>query len=136
MQKKEWILCGLMICQLSLLGQVEWSNHLGGRVGATIQLGKPVNRVGVVANVFFQYDFVELDVEWRGHYNFSNFGAPTKGWESQITTGLTFAFGKKDALFSMFALPFVQHTQRKYSLGYAFHYYKDQIETSQPSGTI
>lgn len=136
MQKKEWILWGLMICQLSLLGQVEWSNHLGGRIGATVQLGKPVNRVGVVANIFFQYDFVELDVEWRGHYNFSNFGPPTKGWESQITTGLTFTFGKKDSLSSMFAFPFVQHTQRKYALGYAFHFYKDQIETSQRSGTI
>jgi len=137
MQKKEWILLAFVFCQFSMFGQIDWTDNFGGRIGATIQLGKPVNRIGLVANIFYHYDFVEVDLEWRGHYNFSNYGPPLKGWESQITTGLTFAVGKKDTLLtSYFAMPFFQHTGRKFAANYALHFYNDQVETSQRSGTI
>ncbi|MFK7771232.1 MAG: polymorphic toxin type 23 domain-containing protein [Saprospiraceae bacterium] len=136
MQKKEWILLAFIFCHFSMLGQVDWTDNLGGRIGVTIQLGKPVNRIGLVASIFYHYDFVELDLEWRGQYNFSNYGPPLKGWESQITTGVTFAMGKKDTFLLPFAMPFFQHTGRKYAINYALHFYQDQIETSQRSGTI
>lgn len=136
MQKKEWILLTFLFCQFWMLGQIDWSNNFGGRIGATIQLGKPINRIGLVANIFYHYDFIEADLEWRGHYNFSNYGPPLKGWENQLTSGVTFAFGKKEVAEIPFALHFFQHTGRKFAINYALHFYKDQIETSQRTGTI
>lgn len=136
MQKKEWILLAFVFCQFSLFGQIDWAKNWGGRIGATIQLGTPVNRVGLVTNIFYHYDFVELDLEWRGHYNFSNYGPPQEGWESQFATGVTLAMGKKDSLSIPFTMPFFQHTGRKFALNYTLYFYKDQVETSQRSGTI
>ncbi len=119
-----------------MFGQINWIDKLGGRIGATIQLGKPVNRIGLVINVFYCYDFVELDLEWRRHYNFSNFGPPLKGWENQLTTGVTFAMGKKVQEDIGFPIPFYQHTGREFALSYAHIFYQDQVETSQRSGMV
>lgn len=116
--------------------QVHWDDDFGGRVGAVIQLGKPINRVGLVANIFYHYDFVQVNLEWRGHYNFSNYGPPQKGWEQQLTTGVIFAAGKKDKEHIPFVMPFFQQMGRKYAITYALHFYKDYIGTSQRTGTI
>lgn len=136
MQKKEWILLAFILCPFLILSQINWTGNVGGQVGVTIQLGKPVNRIGLLASLFYSHDFVELDLEWRGHYNFSNYGPPSKGWENQLTTGVTFAIGKKDSLLTFFAMPFFQHIGRKFAANYSLQFYQDQIGTSQRSGTI
>ncbi len=136
MEKKEWILLALSFWSLSMFGQIHWGNSFGGRVGAAIQLGQPVNRVGLVANVFYGFDYGQVNLEWRGHYNFSSFGPPKKGWEQQLITGLTLAAGEKNDDEVPFVMPFLQQTGRKYAISYAVHFYRDQIGTSQRSGTI
>jgi len=125
-----------LILQVVNFGQIEWTEHWGGRVGATIQFGQPVNRIGIVANVFYKYDFGQLNLEWRGNYNFLSYGPPMKGWESQLTTGVLFSTGEKKEKEIPFVMPFLQQTRRKYAIGYALHFYNDQIETTQRSGTV
>ena len=136
MQKKEWLLWALLFLIVPMKAQINWTDHWGGRVGTTIQLGKPVNRIGLVINVFYKYDFGQVNLEWRGHYNFTNYGPPLRGWESQLTTGLTFSTGEKMEEDIPFAMPFLQQTNRKYAITYLLHFYKDQTETSQRSGTV
>lgn len=136
MDKKELILLALFFSSFSMLAQVNWTAHFGARIGATIQLGKPVNRLGVVFNAFSNYDFVQLNLEWRGHYNFTNFGPPKSGWEQQLTTGLTFAAGEKTTEENQFLQPYFQQTRRKYAISYAIKFYQDQVETSQRTGIL
>jgi len=136
MQKKHWIVILFWSWIVSLSAQIQWTDHLGGRVGVTLQFGKPVNRIGLVANAFYVYDFAQLNLEWRGHYNFQNYGPPLKGWEMQTTTGLTIGYGNEASEEIPFAFPIFHQTKRRYALTYAIHFYHDKIGTSQRSGSL
>ena len=136
MQKKHWIISALWFWIGALSAQIQWTDHIGGRIGVTLQFGKPVNRIGLVANAFYNYDFAQVNLEWRGHYNFSNFGPHKKGWEMQTTTGLTLGYGNSASEEMPFVLPFFHQTGRRYALTYAIHFYHDQIGTSQRSGSL
>ena len=136
MQKKYWILLIFWFWIVSLSAQIQWTDHIGGRVGVTLQFGKPVNRIGLVANAFYFYDFAQLNLEWRGHYNFRNFGPPLKGWEMQTITGVTIGYGNEASEEIPFAFPIFHQTKRRYALTYALHFYHDQIGTSQRTGSL
>ena len=136
MQKKLWIILIFWLWIASLSAQIQWTDNIGGRVGVTLQFGKPVNRIGLVANAFYNYDFAQVNLEWRGHYNFSNYGPPLKGWEMQTTTGLTLGYGNEASEEMLFLLPFFHQTGRRYALTYAIHFYHDKIGTSQRSGSV
>ncbi len=115
----------------------DFQSPLGGRIGLQITLGQPINRVGMVFNLFYQKDWIQVNSEWRGHYNFSAYGPKGKSWESRTTIGLIAAIG--DSL-SGETNPFVDvllhQTKRSFALGYAYRFYHDNRQTSQGSGSL
>lgn len=97
-----------------------------------------MNRVGVSLQGYYVRDFVQLNLQVRGHYNISSFGARPRipGWELQSAIGAVVGFGpslEDDA--NPFLGPLSNQTTRRYAVGYAYHAYFDQMKSSQFGGS-
>ena len=93
-------------------------------------------RLGVVAKGYYAGDDFQGNVEVGVHYNFASLGPPLSGPEVRASLGGVFAWGGHDEADNVFLSPVSNQTGHKYSLAYAYNYYWDRIQTSQPTGTI
>ena len=110
--------------------------NFGGRVGVQFTIGQPVKRLGLVLNGYYQNDWFQINAEWQGYRNYSSYGPDCKSWESRTSLGIFGAFGKKQDEVNPFVEILSHQTRRSYAAGYAFHYYKDNKQTSQGTGSI
>jgi hypothetical protein len=114
------------------------SNRNGGlNGGLAFNFGSITRRVGLYLGGFYVLEDVQINSTIRLYYNFATFGPSLKGWEIQPSLGLLAAVGnreyrERDVFFSSLG----NQTGRKYSLGYSYNFYFDQIGTSQRTGTI
>lgn len=110
--------------------------HFGGRVGVQLTIGQPVKRLGVVLNLYYQRDWVQFNTEWQGYRNFSSYGPNCKSWESRTSLGVMAAVGDTIGELNPFIDVLFHQTRRAYAVGYTYHYYRDNQQTSQSSGSI
>jgi len=130
------LLC-LLLSPIFLFAQNEnIDSKIGGKVGLVLTFGKPINRIGLTANAYYFYDFTQVNLEWQGYYNFTNYGPQQPSWEMRPSVGIAFGFGPKQATENPFLSPYFQQTGRRHSIAYSFHYYKNKIGTTQGTGTI
>ena len=108
----------------------------GISLGVTVYIGNKTDRVGVFANGWLRYDFIQVNPGIRLYYNFKNLGPPGKYWECDMHGGLVLAWGGRDSTDNPFVSNISNQTMRKYSFGYSYNYYCDGIGTSQRTGTI
>jgi hypothetical protein len=111
-------------------------HNVGAKVGVQFTIGQPVKRLGLVLNTFYQNNWFQLNAEWQGHRNYASYGPDCKSWESRTSLGLIGAFGKRMEEANPFVDVLFHQTGRSYAVGYTFHYYKDNKETTQGSGSI
>ncbi len=118
---------------------VELPERAGFSGGIKVDLGYPLNRVGFTLQVYYTWDFVQLNGGVEGLYNLSHLGPrpSQKGWEAQASLGANVGWGRRDSLsISPFLHPVSNQTRRPYALAYAWRFYWDQRETSQITGLI
>jgi hypothetical protein len=130
----------LLVVLLCLLGHlstgqtIESEFRFGGRVGVSLQIGQPVMRIGGHLALFLSKD----SWEWNGRtalfYHLSRLGPPGKGPEFQVSGGLRLGLDPTD--HDLDYHPDWPQLARKYTAAYQINYYKDQISTSQWTGTF
>lgn len=112
------------------------TEDFGGSGGITFNLGTHYQRVGLFVAGYYYHNFFQLNAQARWHFNIKNLGPPLKGHEGQFGLGTVFSMGGYDEERNPFIGLVGNQTGRKYSVGYAYNIYIDQIETSQRTGTI
>ena len=112
------------------------NDEFGGMLGVSLTFGTIRQRLGVIAKGYYAGSDFQGNMEVGVHYNFASFGPPISGPEVRTSLGGVFAWGDKDEADNVFLSPVSNQTGHKYSLAYAYNYYWDRIQTSQPTGTI
>ncbi len=129
------IICILLVGRL-LYAQSDKGIDFGFKIGLIVEYGSHVHRIGMIASTATQYASTQANVEFRGFYNFRSYGPKIKGLETVWSLGLAQGFGKP----YHFAVPMIDSrffsTDKKYTLGFTFQMYKDQMETSQGTGSF
>lgn len=106
--------------------------------GLQVDLGFPVNRVGLRIQGYYVWDFVQLNGSLGWQYNVSHLGPrPMQpGGEFQGALGAIVGWGPSELQPHPFLHPVANQTGRQYALGYAWKYYWDNRETSQLTALI
>ncbi|MEZ4828885.1 MAG: polymorphic toxin type 23 domain-containing protein [Bacteroidia bacterium] len=119
-------------------GQWVTSSRLGATAGISIQTGTTINRFGLIASGYYLSDFVQVNLQLRGFFSFTDLGPrpPMQGWEAQIAGGALIGFGPDRHTESPFLSPVSNQTGRQYAIAYAYTLYFDQRKTSQRNGTV
>lgn len=117
--------------------QLDFAKGFGGQIGFSFNLGSHFNRIGLIAKVYYHYEYVQANVQIAGYYNPRSFATGIPSWEGQLRVGLVAAFGAKDSVhYSPFVNELSNQTSRPYSIGYSYNFYLDNIATSQISGSF
>jgi hypothetical protein len=134
---------GLLFICLSLgtaSAQWEWASSsrlvVGGQLGLSFSIGTHQNRIGLIAKVFAHYDFLQINAQVLGAYNFQSWATKRKGWELQARAGIVGAWGRRDSFVNPYLNEISNQTGRRYSVGYAFNMYRDGFKTNQVAGTF
>jgi hypothetical protein len=112
------------------------NNFFGLNIGAVVAFGTHFQRVGVVVNAYYVYDFAQVNAETRLYFNFKNLG-PQKVYTEAVTSiGAVLACGQKQQFYNPFFSSVSNQTGYKYSLAYSFNAYWNKIKTTQQTGLI
>ena len=133
-----------MIILISLLllvpsdsrGDTVVHDEFGGMLGLSLTLGTIRQRLGLIAKGYYAGSDFQANTEVGVHYNFASFGPPVSGPEVRASLGGVFAWGDTDKDDNVFLSPVSNQTGHKYSLSYAYNYYWDRIQTTQPTGPV
>lgn len=106
--------------------------------GLKVDLGFPINRIGMLLQASYTWDFVTLNGLLAGQYQFSHLGPrPMQpGWEWQTGLGAVVGWGPPRQDTHPFQHLVANQTGRFYALGYAWKYYRDPMQTSQLTGLL
>lgn len=135
----------LILCLYSICGTttINAQNHaipsIGGQIGMLFSIGTHTQRLGIMTRFYWQYDFVQLNVQSSLWYNFKSLGSELKGWEANIQLGAAGSWGpKRDSLpeINPFLNPVSNQSARPNSAAYSYIFYFDQMGTSQRSGVF
>lgn len=107
------------------------------KIGAVVQLGSPVQRIGVNLLYSKQWnDHVQYNLSWNLHFNQKNFGPKGSGFEQKLSAILFYGYGNKRYYNNPFVSLYQHQIQNAYSAGLGYHFYWDQKSTSQGTGSI
>jgi hypothetical protein len=128
---------------LTLLCSIQQANaqqyqegNVGINIGVVFAFGTHINRFGATINGYYKTDQFQINPELRCYFNAKNLGPKKKSLEAVIGLGIVYSYGKKDTLINEFYNPLGNQTQRKNSVGYAYRFYLNRIETQQTTGTV
>jgi hypothetical protein len=127
----------LLFIQYLASGQTIPYENGAFNAGLIFNMGSVTQRIGMYVGGFYALEHIQFNSTIRVFYNFASFGPSIRGWELQPSIGAVAAFGnpqykEKEPFFSALG----NQTGRKYSIGYSYNFYFDQIGTSQQTGTI
>ncbi len=112
------------------------SKFFGINAGAIIAFGTHFQRVGVVVNAYYVYDFAQVNAETRLYFNIKNLGPKQVYTEAVTSMGAVVAYGQKQTFFNPFFNAVSNQTRYEYSVAYSFNAYWNKIKTSQQTGLI
>ncbi len=135
MKKLLWISSLLFYC-CSAQAQLKFNNNIGGQIGISYNLGTHFKRLGLVGKLYYQQEYIQINLQVFGFYNFESLATKLSAWEAQIKTGIVLAWGKKQNSPNPFLNEISNQTGRAYSIGYSYNFYIDNVQTSQKTGTL
>lgn len=110
--------------------------NFGVNIGIVLGIGTHIDRFGGSVNAFYKTAHIQINPEFRVYFNAKNLGPKKSYIESVFSLGVVYGYGKKDSVNNDFYSSTSNQTQRKNSVGYAYNFYLNDIETSQRTGTI
>ena len=120
-----------------LFSQNTTKSNWGWTGGFSFNIGNKVKRLGVQAGFFLHHDFIQINLQTAAYHTFNGWGPDLKRNEAQVALGILGSWGNPQKNRQN---PFIQilsnQTQRPYSVGYAYKWYFDDIQTSQKTGFI
>ncbi|WP_020531650.1 polymorphic toxin type 23 domain-containing protein [Flexithrix dorotheae] len=108
----------------------------GGAAGISFNLGTHFQRAGLFLTGYYYHDFFQVNAQTRWFFTFRQLGPSGKGHEGQFNIGAVYAFGNYDQIQNPFLNSVSNQTGKKYSIGYSFNVYLDQLSTNQRTGTV
>jgi len=112
------------------------NKFFGFNVGAVAAFGTHFQRLGVVVNAYYVYDFAQANAETRFYFSLKNLG-PKKVYTEAVTSlGMVLAGGQKQNFNNPFFNSVSNQTRYKYSIAYSFNAYWNKIKTTQQTGLI
>ena len=108
----------------------------GWSIGLLVAAGTHFDRIGGSLQGYFAGETYQLNPGFKIYYNFKNIGPLKKYFEFALSVGAVASFGRNDSMKNLFITPVGNQTLKKNSVGYAFNYYLNTINTSQATGTV
>lgn len=109
-------------------------NGFGFQTQLTLQLGAPINAIGMQTNFFYSHKHFQLGTGWQAKFYFTGLGPKGMFIENRFHLSGNVAWGKTRQINRQFMNPLFQFTDKRNSLGYAYYWFLDTRETSQRSG--
>jgi hypothetical protein len=106
----------------------------GFTAGLSFSFGNKVNRIGLRTNIFYGYQFIQLNAQVNLLYNFQTLALKNKTPEIQVGIGAQFGWSKSDSVLNPFIGLINKNIPYNYSFGYTYLHYWDKQKTSQGSG--
>lgn len=132
MNLKRFLLIGFFLSLLFAPGIC--ANGFGGKVGITFQLGTHVRRIGVMYQLYYFQELVQVSHGTSYHYSFKGLGPSLKRSEIQTFGGVQF-YGGASTYHTRYMLnEYSLMAGKSISGGYLWRYYFDPIKTSQAAG--
>jgi hypothetical protein len=103
----------------------------GVSAGVSFNFGTHVNRIGISANYFYVYNFVQINSGLKVYYNFQSLGIRKKTPEVQLGGGINFGFGQRDSIPNRFIGLSENNTGYHFAAGYSYLRYWDKNQTTQ-----
>ncbi|MBI9062012.1 MAG: hypothetical protein JEZ14_08475 [Marinilabiliaceae bacterium] len=128
----------ILICLLLIvfIGSGSCENGFGGKVGITFQLGTHVRRIGVMYQLYYFQELVQVSHGSSFQYVFKGLGPSLKRGEIQTFGGVQFYGGSSTDYTRYMLNEYSLMVGKTISGGYIWRYYFDQIKTSQATGGI
>ena len=123
-----WLFLSLFI------GSGSCDNGFGGKVGITFQLGTHMRRLGVMYQLYYFQELVQVSHGTSFHYSFKGLGPIIKHGEIQTFGGVQVYGGKSTDRERYLLNEYSLMAGKSISGGYLWRYYFDPIETSQAIG--
>ena len=131
------ILVTFLCCSKIINAQQYQEGKVGINVGVVLALGTHINRFGIVINSYYKTNSFQINPELRIYFNAKNLGPNNPSIEAVASLGVVYSYGKRDTTsINEFYSPVSNQTQRKNSIGYAYRFYLNNIQTNQKTGTI
>lgn len=117
-----------------IIGQAKAQENLGVKLGVNISFGTHVSRLGLMYQLYYFKDLVQLSNGATIHYNLKNIGPKGKYWEAKMYGGFQFYGGEEYWTDTYLISEYSLMAPKLYSGGYLFQYYFDKVATSQAAG--
>ncbi len=130
---KKLLSLGLLLLSSSSQSQELWSRY---RIGAEVELGYPITRIGLMAGAQWSYSYFAANLDLRWHHNFSSYGPPISSSEFQSKLALLGGYGTDKGYFFIPHIYMPTYTQNNFDIGYSLNFYTDNIGTTQWTGTL
>ncbi len=121
----------LLVCVTQL---VVSQSGFGFQTQLTLQIGAPINAIGMQTNFFYAHNHFQLGTGWQAKCYISGLGPKGMFIENRFHLSGNVAWGKTREINRQFMNPLFQFTDKRNSLGYAYYWFLDTRETSQRSG--
>jgi hypothetical protein len=126
------LFCSNLFCQNLTFDKV------GGQIGLSCSIGTHTQRLGLIGRFFYNWQFLQLNLQSSFIYNYKSLGSCKKGWEMSIQPGIAGIWGKKNLQIERnpFIHPISNQSSKPYSIGYTYILYFDKLGTGQNSGAF
>jgi len=129
------IIIALFVC-FTGKGQIYQRNGLMLQAGITFSLGTHVNRLGILANLYYVNHQVQIGSRLSWYYMFTSLGPSLRGGEFSGSLGILVGYGTCDSIPFAETEAQLNQTGFRNSVSYFYHLYLNHVKTSQPTGTI
>ena len=109
-------------------------NGFGFQAQLTLQLGAPINAIGMQTNFFYAHNHFQVATGWQSKFYTSGLGPKGLFLENRLHFSGNLSWGKNRYVNRPFMNPILQFTDKRNSLGYAYYWFWDTRKTSQRSG--
>lgn len=124
----------LILLSSSIKAQSYVSEHFGGSVGVSINMGTHINSIGLNLKGYYTDYFYQVNAGTTINFSTKGFGSRTNFWDSRTSLGLVLLAGKKEQTPNLMLDGLNHQTNYNLGLGYNYLWYLDQAGTSQNSG--
>ncbi len=109
-------------------------NGFGFQAQLTLQLGVPINAIGMQTNFFYAHNHFQIATGWQAKFYASGLGPKGLFIENRLHVSGNLSWGKNRVVNRQFMNPIFQFTDKRNSFGYAHYWFWDTRKTSQRSG--
>ncbi len=123
----------LILCFTSIQSKAD---NFGAKVGAIVQFGTHIQRIGLTYQIYYSNNFYQLNQGSAYYFCKKELGPPLPCKEFQSFAGLQLAYNKANINTFFFLNEYSRLTHKNNSIGYIFRYYHNNINTSQTTGEL